>query len=472
MAASILLFRAADGFSRNMLFANQIDLFQRYGQLGGNSAQRAAKFLNAVSSVTPLAAALVTSRCAQQLQLIVALGSLTEIAGLLLVAAAVVLATPQDMNDGVVLGFTASDLKALGGGGPLGRELLFLGFFGAFALGFGLVASSLPVLASASMTRSERPRFMQLFFAFLTAGSVLGTSSAAFAQASGYYVRGLLIAAGVLSIGTCTLVLGARQEVGAERGSTKCGALKAVQMLPLLTMLPFYACYCQWTTSWYVQTEFLDRRLGGTEIPPAMLQVLERIFTLFWLFSLPRLWLPLRRRLEHAKEQNTPLLDKSPATNDKISAQLPSEDCRVAWQFVRARLAAGSAVAGLAMVSSSVIEVLRRDFVPRIPGSTEVSSLSVIWLLPQFALIAASEALIYPAITEFTSSSTILSGISLAVQAVAAAGLGVLLGQLEVWIPNTTPNDGHYDYYFMVLGLLSFTASIVIYTLPIRSWID
>jgi len=93
------------------------------------------------------------------------------------------------------------------------------------------------------------------------------------------------------------------------------------------------------------------------------------------------------------------------------------------------RLSLGSLLAACAMFVSATVEYWRKN-ATRLPGEEQISTLSILWLLPQFALIAAAEAFIYPASAEFLSLSALAYGLGCAVQASAVAALGLLLGYL------------------------------------------
>ncbi|OLQ11077.1 Protein NRT1/ PTR FAMILY 7.3 [Symbiodinium microadriaticum] len=200
---------------------------------------------------------------------------------------------------------------------------------------------------------------------------------------------------------------------------------------PLLLLFPFYAAASQWTTSWYVQTLYCDRCVFGIVIPACLLQGFERLASLAVLT-----WLRSRTTV--------------------LRLKLPK------------RLGLGSVCAALAMLAAALVEVARRDWTPRLPGEPEVSSLSVAWLLPQFALIAAGEAFIYPASAEFLSSSPFAYGLGCAAQAGAVALLGLWLGYLKAWIPDGSPNQGHYDLFYLCLGGAGLVAGGLFVLLPIH----
>lgn len=443
LAAGSLAFRFCDGFARNALLANQIALFQSLAGLGANGAQRAAKFLSASCSVAPL---LVGALPLSDTSLfnVVFFGCCLELLCIAATAITALHAWPEWPTKGF---------------GPT----VFCTLFVAYSLGYGAVVSVMPML-----TRKSAPEgalcsgLMQAFVASLSAGAILGIAAAAAAAASNSAALGpiaafLCLILGMatfpplgglpLKVARCILKAGLRlgpaellaweQKQPANRLLSSPAPSKAavpggslVSLLPpLLLLFPFYAAASQWTTSWYVQTLYCDRCVFGIVIPACLLQGFERLASLAVLT-----WLRSRTTV--------------------LRLKLPK------------RLGLGSVCAALAMLAAALVEVARRDWTPRLPGEPEVSSLSVAWLLPQFALIAAGEAFIYPASAEFLSSSPFAYGLGCAAQAGAVALLGLWLGYLKAWIPDGSPNQGHYDLFYLCLGGAGLVAGGLFVLLP------
>ncbi|CAE7818140.1 NPF7.3 [Symbiodinium necroappetens] len=178
---------------------------------------------------------------------------------------------------------------------------------------------------------------------------------------------------------------------------------------PLLLLFPFYAAASQWTTSWYVQTLYCDRCVFGIVIPACLLQGFERLASLAVLT-----WLRSRTTV--------------------LRLKLPK------------RLGLGSVCAALAMLAAALVEVARRDWAPRLPGEPE--------------------AFIYPASAEFLSSSPFAYGLGCAAQAGAVVLLGLWLGYLKAWIPDGSPNQGHYDLFYLCLGGAGLVAGGLFVLLP------
>ena len=155
LAAGCLLFRLADGFARNALFANQILLFQRLGGLGTNGAQRCAKYLSSACSLAPLLFALLQKAYGLRLTLMALAGGLLQGLCTLLVALAAARPSWRPLNGWLLL---------------------------AYAVAYGLVVSAMPSLTRLSAPGSFRSGLLQAFVAVLSAGGLLGIAAAALAR--------------------------------------------------------------------------------------------------------------------------------------------------------------------------------------------------------------------------------------------------------------------------------------------------
>ncbi|CAE7352702.1 NPF7.1 [Symbiodinium natans] len=321
-----------------------------------------------------------------------------------------------------------------------------------------------------TITRKSAPEgalctgLMQAFVASLSAGAILGIAAAAGAAAVGFEALGPMVSFPALILGMATFpplgglplklarcILRVAMRVEPEdlwawethqpenrllssptRANTTEDAPApglAALLPPLLLLSPFYGAAIQWTTSWYVQALYCNRSFFGMELPACLLQGFERLCSLAVLTCLISRTRVLKLRLQ-------------------------------------TRLGLGCVCAALAMFVAAAVEVARRDWTPRLPGQPEISSLSIAWLLPQFALIAAGEAFVYPATAEFLSSSAFAYGLGCAVQAGVVALLGLLLGHLKAWIPDGSPNQGHYDLFYLCFGVGGLAAAVLFVLLP------
>lgn len=399
----ILWLRACDGFSRNIIFANQIDLLKRYGGFGSRGAQQAAHLYGATCSGLPLLIGWAVEKLGFTQHRTVLGGCFLEAFGMLLLAT-ITWSSPR---------------------GAVVSPWVGLCFCSAYAVGFAAVSSTLPVLARQSVTPQRRAAMMQNFYAALTTGSMLGILATGLAQVYDAYGLSFVIALFVFGLGATSL-MGCKGSPVALAAAVESDAPPVLAnptpctwslVWPLFAMWPFYLANSQWGTSWYVQSEYTHRRIAGVlTVPLDMMQVVERISSITFLVLIRRYWMPA----DAARKPPSPLL----------------------------RMALASAVAALALGVSAAVEVARRE--------RWFGEISILWLVPQFVLIAAAEALAYPAQADWSSGSSTLTGLSCASSAAASATLGAFLGLpwLRKWVPEESPDEGHYEFYYAVLASL------------------
>jgi len=425
MVTGVLVLRGLDALSLNMLFANQIDLFQRYAGLTDRGAQQVAQWLSALSCAMPAIVGSISERRGIAPLTTVRFGGLLKIGGL------------------VAITLAASDLTSE----SVGRILILVGLGGAYTIGYGAIVSSLPIVARSAVEPARRAAFMQTFFAVLALGGLLGIFASGLAEVNDAYSMSFACATVVLTIGVIVLQISAVNQDSCrvvENSKHDATETKPTERWPLLALVPFYLAYAQWTTSWYVQAQYMDRRVFGYLVPVVAGSLVERIVALTSLLLFKQLW-----------EKN------------KFGFKAPPP---------LKRLGFGCLCAAASLVAAGILEIARRDYWPRIAASSnghlksttsEVSDLGIVWLLPQFFLIAVAEAVVFPAQTEWASSSPELVGLACAVQAVSCSLLGIALPLLPAdWIPAGSPNGGHYENYFFAMALLGFISAVAFASAP------
>ncbi|XP_059149306.1 solute carrier family 15 member 4-like [Physella acuta] len=178
-----------------------------------------------------------------------------------------------------------------------------------------------------------------------------------------------------------------------------------------LLVIMYYAVYSQTTSSFFVQSERMDVRVGGGKIPAAMLNIVGNIVIIILIPLIDRLVYPFMTRIG------------LPLTHLK-------------------RIGIGMVLSILAVLVSGVVEVYRKDVMH---GGSHVqtlanenftaSSLSVLTQVPQFALIGASEIFTSVTCLEFAyaqapaSLQGLLTGLFL-----AAWGMGNLLSMAIILV--------------------------------------
>lgn len=426
-ARRVLALRFCSGFATNVLFANQMDLLQSFGGYGESSALQIASWMSAVSSLMPLIVGVVVDRI-NALPRIVVLSACVPLAGGI---ACVALA----LGD---LGFQASS------------AFLIIGLGIVYPIGYGALASVLPVYGCSVVAPEQQARFMTRFFIALSCGSTVGLLVSGLSQVENRYGLSFVVAIGAILLGALGIAFNGD---GNSKAVTPAASIsvgnhsdKPLPSSPspwlYVLLVPFYLAYQQWTTTWYVQAQFMDRRIGGFEVPLDALQVVERLVALGALVVLQQHW----------------------SYSNQARASSP-----------RCRLALGLLLSAAALLTSSIVEVVRRHTTPeRVASSAEpvdldaVSSLNVAWLVPQFAFIALAEAFVFPAQTEWAGSSASLVGLGCAVQAAASTGLGFLLPHVRSLVPDGTPNAGRYELYFGGLAVLCIMGAVPLLMIPTR----
>uniref|UniRef100_A0ACD5URA4 Uncharacterized protein n=1 Tax=Avena sativa TaxID=4498 RepID=A0ACD5URA4_AVESA len=212
------------------------------------------------------------------------------------------------------------------------------------------------------------------------------------------------------------------------------------QLLPVWsTCILFWTIYSQMTTFSIQQAEQMDRRVGGGFVVPAGSLSAFLFFSILLFTSLnERLLVPLAGRLTRRPQGLTSLQ----------------------------RVAAGLALATLAMAVSALVEKKRRD-----ASSGGGGTVSAFWLVLQFFLVGAGEAFAYVGQLEFfireapERMKSMSTGLFLATLA-----MGFFLSSLLVlavdaatrgaWIRGHL-DDGRLDLFYWMLALLGVANFVV-----------
>eukprot|EP00929_Paragymnodinium_shiwhaense_P097882 TRINITY_DN59468_c0_g1_i2.p1 TRINITY_DN59468_c0_g1~~TRINITY_DN59468_c0_g1_i2.p1 ORF type:complete len:305 (+),score=33.14 TRINITY_DN59468_c0_g1_i2:103-1017(+) len=271
----ILGLRGADGFARNIIFANQISLFQRHLGCSPNSAQQVAKLLSGVCSFFPTVFGWLVERSSWPLEGAVLFGCFSEIIAIMCIA------------------FSASPLSSTDG--PDGRYVLGFGLLILYPIGYGVLTSTLAPLGSSETAAHQRPVFFGSFFAWLAAGGLIGIFFGGLLETQGCDWVAYLTALGVFSAGTCVFKLRRRKVLPRDLEEqllsspvSPFAAGRRPAMWPLFALVPFYCTYLQWTTSWYVQAQYMHRGWNGFYVPACYPQGWERMLSLIFLKALPK----------------------------------------------------------------------------------------------------------------------------------------------------------------------------------------
>ena len=141
------------------------------------------------------------------------------------------------------------------------------------------------------------------------------------------------------------------------------------------------------------------------------------------------------------------------------------------------KMGVGYLVLAIAMVTAGLVEIWRKstdllDITSTCDSSIYLSSLSVLWQIPQYLLVGVSEVFASIVSLEFFSSQAPESMRAIVYSLnLLMVGIGYLLATLlvvivDLWTPEWIPtnlNNGHLEYYyFLVAGLMILTLFIFI----------
>merc|ERR1719262_531363 len=124
------------------------------------------------------------------------------------------------------------------------------------------------------------------------------------------------------------------------------------------------------------------------------------------------------------------------------------------------RMAIGMGFSCCGMYSAYHVEKLRLQ-AARHGDITKPSPVSMFLQIPQFAFVAFAEIFIYTTIMDFaisqapSSMKSRINAVNTFMGCIANIIAGVMTTACSSWIPPTNPNYGHYDRFYLLLGVLS-----------------
>ncbi|KAJ7514247.1 hypothetical protein O6H91_23G035000 [Diphasiastrum complanatum] len=196
----------------------------------------------------------------------------------------------------------------------------------------------------------------------------------------------------------------------------------------------------QMSSFFVLQGSFMNTHVGTFNIPPATLNIVDVVTVIIVTFMYQSVMMPFMVRLTNNIQGLTHLQ----------------------------RIGVGQLLTVLAMACAALLEWERLQLVnPH--GNAAAANLSVLWQIPQYSLIGASEVFAYIGQIEFFYDQAPEGAQSFgAALSFSAMALGNFLGGYLVtflqsitgydgnggWIPQNI-DHGHLDYYFWVLTFLS-----------------
>lgn len=242
-----------------------------------------------------------------------------------------------------------------------------------------------------------------------------------------------------------------------------CTVTQVEELKCVLRLLPVWACgiifaaaYTQMSTTFILQGDTLDPRVGSFRVPAAVLSVFDTLSVMVWVPLYDRAVVPLARRLTGHSRGFTQL----------------------------ARMGVGFVILTLAMLAAGALEVARRRVLARHgtfvgTDGAEYVPMSIFWQVPQYVVVGAAEVFTFIGQMEFfydqapDAMRSVCSGLASAAFAlgnyassalVAVVVRATATGGRPGWIPDDI-NDGHLDYFFWLLAMLcvgNFGAYLVV----------
>jgi peptide/histidine transporter 3/4 len=242
-----------------------------------------------------------------------------------------------------------------------------------------------------------------------------------------------------------------------------CTVTQVEELKCVLRLLPVWACgiifaaaYTQMSTTFILQGDTLDPRLGSFRVPAAVLSVFDTLSIMIWVPLYDCVIVPLVRRLTGHSRGFTPL----------------------------ARMGIGFVVLTITMLLAGVLEVARRRVLARHgtyidADGAEYVPMSIFWQVPQYVVVGAAEVFTFIGQLEFfyeqapDTMRSVCSGlpsVAFALGNYASSAIVAVVvratarGGRSGWIPDDI-NDGHLDYFFWLLAVLcvgNFSAYLVV----------
>lgn len=224
-----------------------------------------------------------------------------------------------------------------------------------------------------------------------------------------------------------------------------CTVTQVEEVKCVLKMLPIWLCtiiysvvFTQMASLFVEQGAVMNTRLGSFSIPPASMSVFDIISVIFFIFIYRRILMPA--------------LGKFTKNSDGLSELQ--------------RMGVGLVIGMMAMIAAGVVELAR---LKKVIAPDKESSLTIMWQIPQYALIGASEVFMYVGQLEFFNgqapdgiksfgSSLNMASISLgnyvSIILVSVVMAATARGERPGWIPSNL-NSGHLDRFFFLLAALT-----------------
>ncbi|XP_065864868.1 protein NRT1/ PTR FAMILY 7.2-like [Euphorbia lathyris] len=243
-----------------------------------------------------------------------------------------------------------------------------------------------------------------------------------------------------------------------------CTVTQVEEVKCILRLLPIWLCtilysvvFTQMASLFVEQGAAMKTTISSFHIPPASMSSFDILSVAIFIFVYRRVLDPLVARIRNGPKGLTQLQ----------------------------RMGIGLAIAIVAMVVAGVVELFRlkhkyvtKDCASTAEGCQDASSLSILWQIPQYVLIGASEVFMYVGQLEFFNGQTpdglksfgsalCMTSISLG-NYVSSLLVTIVMkvstsDEMPGWIPGNL-NKGHLDRFYFLLAALT-AADFIIYLL-------
>ncbi|XP_052070570.1 solute carrier family 15 member 4-like [Mytilus californianus] len=221
------------------------------------------------------------------------------------------------------------------------------------------------------------------------------------------------------------------------------GVIAVLRILPVfLLVIMYWAVYSQMGTTFFLQSERMDIKLGSGNVPVAVLNIFDTIIIIILIPIMQTVVYPFLAKI-----------NKSPSHLQ--------------------RMGIGMIFAAMSVFVAGILEIYRKKDISiigqKLAGKTfNASSISVLAQIPQFTLIGASEVFTSISGLEFAYSQApvFMQGVCMGLF-LATSGIGSYVAELilvivdavtgsqppDSWFPDEI-NDGKTEYLFFLLGIL------------------
>lgn len=221
-------------------------------------------------------------------------------------------------------------------------------------------------------------------------------------------------------------------------------------MFPIwITGIFFSAVYAQISTTYVEQGMMMDTSFYSFTVPPATLSTFDLISVIFWVLIYDTVIVRIARKY---------------SGNERGISELQ-------------RMGIGLFLSILSVTAAALVEIKRLQLA-RERGLVHINvpmPISIFWQIPQYFIMGAAEVFIFIGQLEFFYDQspdamrslctalallTISAGNYLNTFILTLVSYFTTLGGKRGWIPNNL-NEGHLDYFFWMLGGLSFLNMMV-----------